>query len=122
MRQKRSRIAEALHFLPAFLLPSLTMFSCIAPLSAQPASAPSPLLATGHPVNWWFVFKFNTESFPDCGGTAPKACLFGGTVQTYKQYSRQFAYASSDNHTLQQGGGCLGDSTADPLDATFNQV
>lgn len=89
---------------------------------ARAAGAPSPLLANGRPVDWWFVFKFNSQSFPGCGGSAQRACLFGGTVQQYNHFSQQFVFASSDNGMLQQGGGCLGDTTADPLGATFNQV
>jgi hypothetical protein len=54
-------------------------------------------------------------------GTAQRACPFGGKVQTYKHFSQQFAYASSADHKLQQGGGCVGDTTTDPLGATFNQ-
>jgi hypothetical protein len=89
---------------------------------AGAASAPSPLLANGHPVDWWFVFKFNSQSFPGCGGAAQRACLFGGTVQQYNHFGQQFVFASSEDGALQQGGGCLGDTTADPLGATFNQV
>lgn len=37
-------------------------------------------------------------------------------------FGQQFAFASSDNTTLKQGGSCLGDTTVDPLGATFNQV
>jgi hypothetical protein len=85
-------------------------------------SKPSPLLADGQPVDWWFVFKFNAESFPACGGSAQRACLFGGTVQKYKNFGQQFAFASSQDGTLKQGGGCVGDTTADPLGATFNQI
>ena len=89
---------------------------------AGAASAPSPLLANGHTVDWWFVFKFNSQSFPGCGGAAQRACLFGGTVQQYNHFGQQFVFASSEDGALQQGGGCLGDTTADPLGATFNQV
>jgi len=121
MRKNRSR-SDALHSLLARLLPSLMTVWCIVSLAAQPASSPTPLLKDGQPVDWWFVFKFNTESFPGCGGGAQRACMFGGTLQTYKQFSQQFAFASSANHTLQQGGGCVGDTTTDPLGATFNQV
>jgi hypothetical protein len=107
--------------LPASLLLALTMSSVVS-MAAPPATAPTPLLKTGQPVDWWFVFKFNTDSFPACGGTAQRACLFGGTAQTYKSFGQQFAFASSANHTLQQGSGCAGDTTTDPLGATFNQV
>jgi hypothetical protein len=88
-------------------------------LTAQ--QAPVPLLKSGQPVDWWFVFKFNAESFPQCGG-AQRTCPFGGTVESYSSFSQQFVYASSADHTLQQGGGCVGDTTTDPLGATFNQV
>jgi hypothetical protein len=73
-------------------------------------------------VDWWFVFKFNAGTLPGCSGVAQRTCLFGGTVQSYSKFSQQFAYASSINQGLQQGGGCLGDATTDPLGATFNQV
>src|SRR6266404_1958864 len=92
------------------------------PSGAPVTGAPVPLLATGHPVSWWFVFKFNSASFPKCGGTAARACPFGGQVQNYAAYSQQFVYASSEAHTLQQGNDCLGDTTGDPIGATFDQV
>ena len=49
----------------------------------------------GHPVDWWFVFKFNAKSFPGCGDNGSRACPFGGTVQTYP-FGQQYLYASSD--------------------------
>lgn len=122
MRQKLSGSNETLHFTVARLLTPLILCLCIASLAAQPASAPTPLLKSGQPVDWWFVFKFNAETLPGCAGTAQRACLFGGTVQTYKHFSQQFAFASSADHTLKLGGGCVGDTTTDPLGATFNQV
>ena len=56
-------------------------FVLLAASLAYGQSKPSPLLADGQPVDWWFVFKFNAESFPSGGGSAQRACLFGGTVQ-----------------------------------------
>src|SRR5437868_2254273 len=58
--------------------------------------APMPLLAKGHPVDWWFVFKLNGSAFPGCGGTGEqRACPFGGSVQKkYGTYGQQFVYAS----------------------------
>lgn len=88
-------------------------------LSAQ--EAVTPLLKTGQPVDWWFVFKFNAESFPGCGG-AQRTCPFGGTVERYKYFGQQFAFASSADPMLQPGGGCVGDTTADPVGATFDEV
>jgi len=85
--------------------------------------APAPLLKKGHPVDWWFVFKFNAATFPGCEGGAERICLFGGTVQDYRgKYGQQYVYASSKNPTLQKGGGCAGDTLNDPIGATFNQV
>ena len=88
----------------------------------QRGGSPSPLLSAGKPVDWWFVFKFNSETLPGCDGGALRSCPFGGTVQPYSHYSQQFAYASSIDQTLQEGGGCLGDGTTDPVGATFDQI
>lgn len=86
----------------------------------------SPVLQKGHEVAWWFVFKFNSKVFPGCGGDAKPSCPFGGEPQSYKNFSQQFVYASSDSPTLQQGSGCAGDSTGDanvdPIGATFDEV
>jgi hypothetical protein len=90
--------------------------------AAGPAGALAPLLSSGRAVDWWFVFKFNSETLPGCGGGVLRSCPFGGTVQPYHEFSQQFAYASSVDQTLQEGGGCLGDSTTDPVGATFDQV
>lgn len=89
-------------------------------LSAQSTSGLSPLLQQGKPVDWWFMFKFNSASFPKCD--ADRTCAFGGSVQPYKSYSQQFVYASSANAKLQKGSGCAGDTVNDPLGATFAQV
>jgi hypothetical protein len=122
MRQNRLR-SDARYFRWARLLPFLIAAIWIGSLAAQSVSAPSPLLKIGQPVDWWFVFKFNAGAFVGCGADAQRACLFGGTVRTYKEpFGQQFAFASSANHTLQQGGGCLGNTITDPLGATFNQV
>jgi hypothetical protein len=103
-----------------FRIWQLFLVACcsIAPLAAQ---EPTPLLSSGQPVNWWFVFKFNAQSFPACGGPQ-RVCLFGGTVQHYYSFGQQFAYASSADGTLRQGGGCAGDTVTDPVGATFDQV
>jgi hypothetical protein len=81
-----------------------------------------PLIKATKPVDWWFVFKFNTASFPGCADDAERSCPFGGTVQPYRRFSQQFAFASSADHTLQQGGGCIGDTAIDPVGATFRQI
>jgi hypothetical protein len=86
------------------------------------ADIPAPLLKAGTPVDWWFVFKFNSSAFPGCTSGAQRACIFGGDVQKYKVFGQQFVFASSADHTLQQGSGCAGDSVSDPVGATFDQV
>jgi hypothetical protein len=93
-------------------------------VAAQPTAlaVPSPLVSVGHPVDWWVVFKFNSGSFPGCGVGVQQSCTFGGTVKTHRPFSQQFAYASSDQHSLQQGSGCAGETATDPLGATFGQV
>jgi hypothetical protein len=91
------------------------------------AEPPTPLVADGQPVDWWFVFKFNTAAFPQCGGVQ-RVCSFGGTPQLYKmhdkkfQYSEQFVYSSSAAPSLQKGGGCAGETSSDPLGATFGNI
>ncbi len=106
----------------AMRLAFLQLYPCLTLLGQQLLqSAPAALLKSSQPVDWWFVFKFNAESFPDCGG-AQRMCAFGGTVERYKSYSQQFAFGSSADASLQQGGGCIGDTTADPLGATFDQI
>jgi Deoxyribonuclease II len=91
---------------------------CVLPLLAQPA----PLIDSQTNVDWWFVFKFNSASFPASCSKAERKCPFGGTAQSYKEYSQQFAFASSTNPQLQQGGACVGATDADPVGATFGEV
>lgn len=87
---------------------------------AKDAGPPVPLISDIKPVDWWFVFKFNSKSFEGCG---ERSCIFGGNVEDYgERYSQQYVYASSDGLTLQKGDGCLGDTFTDPVGATFNQV
>lgn len=88
-------------------------------------SVPCPMASKGHPVLWWFVFKLNAKSFPSCGG-ASRACPFGGEVQTtatYSKFGQQFVFATNENPELEQGtSGCLGDSTQDPVGASFDEI
>jgi hypothetical protein len=115
VRPTRIRLANLFVVLVAF-----------AALSSAPGiagDAPVPLLDKDHPVDWWFVFKFNTASFPACGANAQRACIFGGDVRDYRGgFSQQFIYASSDHNSLAKGTGCVGDTTTDPLGATFDQL
>ena len=101
-------------------------------------TVPLPLLSKGHPVDWWFVFKFNAKSFPGCGG-GTRACPFdlvppNGTPQAYPEgFGQQYVYASSENPTLVKGASlCTGTTTSaagttrppaqDPLGVTFDEV
>src|SRR6185437_7268497 len=88
----------------------------------DPQEAPAPLVKKGHPVKWWFVFKLNSAAFPGCGGGAMRQCLFGGQVQNYRAFGQQFVYASSEDKALQQGSDCAGDTTDEPIGATFDEV
>jgi hypothetical protein len=122
MRHKPSTLRVAFHFSVASLVASLLLLFFAGTLAGQQATAPSPLLDSKTKVDWWLIFKFNAGAFPQsCTGTQ-RACPFGGTVQPYRQFSQEFAYASSANHVLQQGGSCVGGTTTDPLGATFSEV
>ena len=82
----------------------------------------APLVEKGHPVDWWFVFKLNAKVFPGCGTERDtRACIFGGEIQNYT-YGQQYLYASNESPTLKQGKGCVGDTLADPVGATFDEV
>ena len=85
------------------------------------AAAPAPLLQADRGVDWWFVFKFNAKSFPGCGGAVHASCPFGGTPVNEK-LSQQFVFASSDDHVLKKGAGCVGDTATDPVGATFGAL
>jgi hypothetical protein len=105
---------------PMFLIVAISL---VFPVSAGwAADAPAPLLEVGHAVDWWFVFKLNSKTFPECGAGVTRVCTFGGEVQDYSAFGQQFIYASSEDGKLQQGGGCAGETTRDPLGATFDQV
>jgi hypothetical protein len=90
---------------------------------ATAAEAPAPLLEKGKPVDWWFVYKFNAQTFPTCepedSDPADRVCPFGGKPAPYKN-SQQFAFASSANPSLTAGTGCAG--TTDPVGTTFDQI
>jgi len=120
--QHKPYIGGAFRFAGVCLLASLMVFFSAGTLIAQSADVPSPLLDLKTKVDWWFIFKFNAETFPHSCAVTQRACPFGGTPQSYRQFSQEFAYASSAERTLQLGGSCLGGTTADPLGATFNEV
>jgi hypothetical protein len=114
---------------PTFFRRALLLICLVFPFgyhtsSGYGADAPVPLLEAGKPTDWWFVFKFNTHSFSGCATGASRACLFGGDLQDYSTtgFSQQYVYASTADPSLKLGNTCLGDTTRDPVGATFDQV
>ncbi len=84
---------------------------------------PAPLLARESAVRWWFAFKLNGAIFPACGAAMASACPFGGTPQHYSgPAGLQYVYASSKDVTLRQGAGCAGETTSDPIGATYAEI
>ena len=119
-RPVRAFLTATILVLSATSLPSRVKSAAHVP---NPPTVPVPLISKGHAVDWWFVFKFNSSLLPECGGTATRQCLFGGSIQTYKKpFGQQFAFASSETPTLQQGAGCAGDTTTEPIGATFDEI
>ncbi len=92
--------------------------------SSIAADAPTPLLQHGQPVDWWFVYKFNSASYPGCGGNEKGQCPFGGKSNGYKptSFSQQFVSSSSGNGAFQKGSVCVGTTTSDPVGATFGEI
>ena len=111
----------------ALLLASWPQYTQSTALAELPA--PTPLAAPDQPVDWLFIFKFNSATFRDqiCAGSEPvtdSPGIFGGTVKAYKkgEHSQQYAYATSKAPKLVRGEGCVGATLNDPLGATFAQV
>jgi hypothetical protein len=48
--------------------------------------------------------------------------IFEFSLPGWTSFSQQYAVASSDSKTLQIGSSCAGDTTTDPLGATFNEI
>jgi hypothetical protein len=48
----------------ATVLRLVLLLVCCAGRIACADGAPAPLLESGHTVDWWFAFKFNSASFP----------------------------------------------------------
>jgi hypothetical protein len=115
----KTLLPVAIVFVSLVIFPSRP--SAVEQVGNSPA-APAPLIEKGHAVEWWFVFKFNSAAFPGCRGTATRQCQFGGEVQSYKVFGQQYAVASSESPSLKQGGDCVGDTTADPIGATFDEI
>lgn len=115
-----SRIVLAIIYVCALALASAGLVDARAADSTLSA-VPAPLLEKGHPVDWWFVFKFNTHAFPGCDDDNVRECAYGGEVRRYA-FGQQFVYASSEDGQLQKGRGCLGDTKSDPVGATFDEI
>jgi hypothetical protein len=105
---------------------ALTLCCACGPLLqdiARAADAPAPLLEKAKPVTWWFVYKFNAQTFPVCGpdkATDPdRVCPFGGEPAAYRN-SQQFVFASSEKASLTKATGCAG--TTDPVGTTFDEI
>jgi hypothetical protein len=116
----------------AVLCFSLSLLAGYPPIAGAQVP-PAPLLEDGKPpVDWWFVFKFNAKSFPACASGAVRACPFDASARTPQDYgqqgsgqpkfSQQFVTANSDRRSLRIGQACVGDTTSDPVGATFDQV
>jgi Deoxyribonuclease II/Bacterial SH3 domain len=109
--------------LAAATTPSASKLATATSAHVAELGQPMPLLAAGHPVDWWFVFKFNAASFPGCDRGAERTCVFGGQVQSsWRSFSQQFAVASSEAKNLRAGSGCVGDTMDDPVGATFGEI
>src|SRR6267378_439084 len=105
MESNKLKSPSGIFYVPVILLVLLTILSGDSRSIGNAAAsndAPIPLLKAGHPVDWWFVFKFNSKAFPGCGGSATRTCPFGGSVQNYKAFGQQFVYASSESASLQE--------------------
>ena len=94
---------------------------------SPPCPAPYPLLAKGHPVDWFFVFKLNAAVFPRCGDNVDtRTCVFDSGLQPaqYSQgFGQRYVVASEEAPALADGGPqCLGTTTSDPVGATFDEV
>ena len=91
--------------------------------------APTPLLSPGNPVDWWFIFKFNSAEEPGQSKPDSMTGIFdvpGWKRPAYedsgKKYSQQYLIASSADPTLKMSRSILGTTRTDPLGATFGQV
>ncbi|MCA9066383.1 MAG: hypothetical protein KDA96_25120, partial [Planctomycetaceae bacterium] len=96
-------------------------------LSARPRL--TPLLNPMTPVDWWFLFKFNSAEEPGKPKPPGLTGIFdvpGWERPAYEEsgakFSQRYAFASSRNPQLAQGRGILGAMEYDPLGSTFNQV
>ena len=97
--------------------------------ASRKTAAPAPLLSAKKPVDWWFIFKFNSAEEPGNPKPPGTTGLFdvkGWKRPKYeksgKKYSQHIAYASSADPALRHSNQILGTSQKDPLGTTFAQV
>lgn len=91
--------------------------------AVAPSGPPTPLLAKGRGVDWWFAYKFGSDSFPSQPGDPARSCPFGGALRRDgTNFSQRYAFASSANPVLVDGPGLIGTGTGDPVGATFDQI
>lgn len=92
-------------------------------VAAAPSSAPTPLMAKGAPVNWWFAYKFSAQTYPLNPQDPARRCPFGGTLRRDATSSGlRYAVANSNAPALVDGSGLIGTSDGDPLGATFGEI
>jgi hypothetical protein len=112
----------------------MSLPSALTPVVA--AEAPVPMLSKGEKVDWWFVYKFNSNKagrerpFVGCGpASEERSCLFDPKTRTRSvrplpggNFSQQYVVASSRDGELKKGEQCLGMTLQDPVGATFDQI
>ena len=124
-RSRFSAVASGLAALGLFVAGTLHAQEGLRASDAPPT--PTPLLAAGKPVAWWFVFKFNAKDFPGCGGATldTRRCTFDPGMSPPKEkqgFGQQYVVASSDKAELVKGEGCAGETADDPLGATYGSI
>jgi hypothetical protein len=96
-----------------------------APVAAAVAAltgGPSPLLAAGRPVTWFFAFKTNAATDPGVFDPQRK-CAFGGDPKPYPRgFSLDYGVASDAAPALTPAVGPIGAGDQDPVGATFGQA
>src|SRR5690349_3993701 len=108
--------------MPRHALSALMIVSLLMAAGASRAEV-GPRLGKDKASDWIFVYKFNTKAFPHCADNVDRACPFGGRPLSYKSgWGQQYVYATKEQSSLQEGSACLGDTDADPVGATFEQI
>jgi len=93
-----------------------------APQALSPSSsAPTPIIEQ-HDVKWLATFKFNAATAPTDPASPLRACTFGGSKQTYRQFGQSYAVATDEDAELKAGDGLVGVGTSDPVGETFGKI